>query len=76
MSQPKYWIGRVRDTDDFGQPIADVFYDAKSQQGPWAIMSPASFDRHSMARSDDRLGTDLGQKYRRQSDGRWLKTGG
>ena len=76
MSQPKYWIGRVRDTDDFGVPIENIFYDAKTIRGPWAIMSPTSYALRSMGRTDDMLGTGLGQKYRRQPDGRWLKTGG
>ena len=72
---PKYWSGRVRDTDDFGQPITTVFYDAKTIRGPWAIMSPASFEKHRVTR-DGALGTGLGQQYTRQPDGRWLKTGG
>lgn len=75
MSQPKYWIGRIRDTDDFGVPIENIFYDAKTIRGPWAIMAPASFERHRITR-DGSLGTGLGQRYERQPDGRWLKTGG
>lgn len=73
--KPKYWFGRVREHDDFGVPIVDIFYDAKTNRGPWAIMAPASFEKHRITR-DGSLGPGLGQRYERQPDGRWLKTGG
>ena len=74
-AKPKYWAGKIGPTDDFGGEITDTFYDAKTMRGPWAIMNPASFARHRITR-DGSLGMGLGQKYEKQEDGRWLKTGG
>ena len=77
MSQPKYWIGRVRATDDFGVPIENIFYDARTFLGPWATMAPSSFELHRLGTDEaSSLGTGKGQRYERQPDGRWLKTGG
>ena len=72
MVREKYWVGSVEDTDDFGERITDVFYDAATLMGPWAIMSPRSFHTHGYGR----VGTGMGQKYEKQADGRWLKTEG
>lgn len=66
-----YWIGTVEAKDDFGETIEDTFIDGKTNRGPWAIMSPKSFKKHGVG-----LGTGLGQKYKRQPDGRWLKIEG
>lgn len=71
----KYWFGAIRTRDDFGDPIVDKFYDAKTIQGPWAIMTPASWEKHRIAKNGA-LGLGLGQEYTRQEDGRWLKTAG
>jgi hypothetical protein len=38
--KPKYWQGDISERDDFGADIDDTFYDGKTRQGPWAIMSP------------------------------------
>lgn len=67
-----YWQSPVLEQDDFGQPITDSFYDAKTVYGPWATMSPLSFETHG----DGRLGTGRGQRYQRQPDGRYLKVEG
>ena len=69
--RPRYWSGPVRHTDDFGRPIVDVFWDAATRGGPWAIMSPESHRLHALG-----AGVGLGQQYTRQPDGRWLKTEG
>lgn len=72
----KYWCGPVPEKDDFGCPIkhevGGVFYDAKTDSGPWAIMAPCSwaFDGYG------KLGLGFGQKYEMQQDGRWLKVEG
>lgn len=68
----KYWMSPVGDRDDFNVKIEDTIYDAKTVMGPWALMTPTSFRRYSTGR----LGTGYGQKYERQSDGRWLKVEG
>lgn len=70
-NQPVYWESPVGN-DDFQQPIGDVFYDAKTVYGPWAKMTPDSFETHG----DGRLGLGRGQRYERQTDGRYLKVEG
>lgn len=67
----RYWCGVVPQTDDFEAPITDEFYDAKSRMGPWGFMNPASFSIYGMG-----VGTGLGQRYKKQTDGRWKKTEG
>ena len=67
----KYWLSPVGEKDDFGSPIDDIMYDAKSTMGPWGLMSPKSFRQYGVG-----LGTGLGQKYEKQADGKWLKTDG
>lgn len=67
-----YWSGYVPDKDDFGQPINDEFIDGRTVGGPWATMTPASWERFGVGR----LGTGCGQRYERQADGRWLKVEG
>jgi len=67
-----YWRGSpIGPKDDLGAKIDDVFYDAKTVMGPWGILSPASFRQHGVG-----VGLGRGQKYEKQSDGRWLKTEG
>lgn len=68
-----YWTGPVGPIDDFGATIENVFYDAPTRSGPWAIMSPASWALHALT---TRLGVGRGQRYERQPDGQWLKTQG
>jgi hypothetical protein len=67
----KYWQGSINANDDFDQPITDVFIDGVTSFGPWAIMNFTSFRRYGRG-----LGTGLGQKYEKQSDGRWLRVEG
>lgn len=79
MSKEVYWQGPVgpkaadgSQLDDFDQPITDEFIDGKTVMGPWGNMSPKSWARHGVGR----LGTGYGQRYKKQSDGRWLKVEG
>ncbi len=68
----KYWMGPAPTKCDVsGADITDRFIDGKILGGPWANMCPAV---HQMAGCG--LGTGRGQEYTKQSDGRWLKTGG
>ena len=69
---PKYWLGTLGDTDDFGAPYGDVMYDGKTKMGPWANMSKASWARYGVGK----VGQGYAQKYQKQADGRWLKVGG
>lgn len=68
----RYWTGSIRQKDDFGLSVGDTFIDGKTIHGPWAIMTPSSWRSHGVGR----LGTGYGQKYKKQSDGRWLKIEG
>jgi hypothetical protein len=67
-----YWHGDLGQTDNFGKPYKDVMYDARTNRGPWANMSEASWRVHGCGF----LGTGNGQKYKKQEDGRWLKVEG
>ena len=69
--KPKYWIGFVPATDDFGKVIEDEFIDGKTRMGPWALMVPVSFRLKGVG-----LGEGRGQLYKKQEDGKWLKIEG
>jgi hypothetical protein len=69
--EPRYWHGCVPSIDDLGNAIVDTFIDGATKYGPWAMLSPESFKRCGLG-----LGCGLGQRYEKQSDGRWLKTKG
>jgi hypothetical protein len=73
MPMPKYWIGPVPAHDDFGRPIGNEFVDGRSVAGPWGTFTPASWDWSGCRRP---LGPGVGQRYRRQPNGRWLKVEG
>jgi len=66
------WTGPVPALDDFGAPISNVFYDAKTRHGAWAMMSHSSW----VLEGYSKLGPGYGQKYKLQDDGRWLKVKG
>jgi hypothetical protein len=67
-----HWLGDVGEYDDFGNAIADTFYDGKTIVGRWAMMSPVSWSFYGYGQ----LGTGYGQKYKKQTDGSWLKVEG
>mgnify|MGYP003388125620 CR=1 FL=1 len=67
----KVWIGYVPTKDDFDDIIIDEFIDGKTRMGPWAIMSPSNFSLYGAG-----LGTGLGQRYKKQDNGNWLKVEG
>jgi len=66
-----YWTGPVGDRDDFGSPISKEIIDGKTRMGPWALMSPVSYSKYGVG-----LGLGRGQRYKKQTDGRWLKVEG
>lgn len=70
---PRYWVGDVGQYDDFGRVIEDEFIDAPTIQGPWATMTPKSWRQNG---ADVKLGTGHGQRYKKQTDGKWLKVEG
>lgn len=69
-----YWLSPVGKVDDFGSPITDEIIDGKTTLGPWGLMTPASFAIYSA--TGGRLGTGLGQRFKKQTGGRWLKVEG
>lgn len=69
-----YWMGTPPDKcDTCATKIDKVFYDAKTQYGPWGFMCPSC---QKLGPGLDKLGTGLGQEYTKQEDGRWKKTAG
>lgn len=74
-NEVKRWISPVPGfCDTCGQPIHKVFYDAKTNRGPWACMCVKCF---KSGPGIAKLGTGLGQEYTEdKKTGFWLKTGG
>lgn len=70
--RPVYWTGEVPPKDDFGLTIGIEFIDGRTKKGPWATMTPMSW----RAMGVGRLGLGMGQRYKKQNDGRWLKVEG
>lgn len=74
MSKPKrgLWIGSepVR-CDTCDQPFEGIFVDGKTKMGPWAKLCPRCHERMGVG-----LGVGLGQRYRLNGDGEWIKTDG
>lgn len=74
MARPVYWLSAVKQFDDFDDEIADEFIDGVTTLGPWAIMTPQSWATHSANAGKCEPG--FGQRYKKQSDGKWLKVEG
>ena len=72
MDNVQYWLSPLGELDDFGVPYGNVMYDAATTQGPWANMSQSSWRRYGRGK----LGLGYGQKYEKQSNGRWMKVEG
>lgn len=69
--EPVYWIGEVDTCNMCGQYIKNSFVDGATRQGPWAIMDLRCHRIHGRG-----VGKGLGQVYRQQEGGRWLKVEG
>jgi hypothetical protein len=71
--RPVYWRSAVPSECQVtpGLTVTDVFVDGATRSGPWALMHP---DTHAVYGRG--LGVGRGQKYERQSDGKWLKIAG
>jgi len=67
----RYWAGDPVECDICNKPYKNMMYDGKTQFGGWANMCQPCFNRYGTG-----LGTGKGQRYTKQEDGRWLKTGG
>lgn len=72
----KVWAGKPPQACDLcGLRIMHSFVDGRTSDGRWGIMCP----RCRVAEGRLELGTGLGQKYERHSDGdavRWVKVAG
>lgn len=67
----KYYLGVVPANCQLcQQPMGDVMLDATTNIG-WAYMCQACHLKYGRG-----LGVGKGQQYEKQTDGRWLKTGG
>lgn len=69
MNKNVYWLSSLGDLDDFGDAYSNVMIDGKTKRGPWANMTETSWQRHGIGK----LGLGFGQRYEKQSDGKWLK---
>ena len=49
-----------------------MMFNTTTRSGPWGYFCKSCYDENTFGR----LGTGLGQRYVRQPDGKWLKTGG
>jgi len=71
-ANPVYWEGSKPSCElSRNHRIGSEFYDAKTKMGPWGKLCPSCFRHFAVG-----LGKGKGQKYEKQADGRWLKTGG
>jgi len=67
-----YWSSPLPDACQLtGKPFNGVMYDANLPGLGWGNFCFEAFDERG-----GKLGTGLGQKYRLQDDGRWLKVAG
>lgn len=69
------WMGPApKHCDTCSASIQRTFYDAKTNLGgSWANMCPTCW---AFGPGINRIGPGLGQRYDRQPDGSYLKTGG
>ena len=72
MPREKLWIGTPPEKCDVcDAPIENLFYDAKTRYRVWACLCQPCFERVGVG-----LGTGLGQRFEKQPEGHFLKTGG
>ena len=68
-----FWQGRPKcDVCRKNLESSQFIYDAKTIFGPWALMCEDCFKEQT----NGKLGLGIGQKYKRQEDGRFLKVEG
>ena len=65
------YINPPTDCDICGTPITNQFVDGATTTGPWGFMCPTCFPLYGRG-----LGLGKGQKYTKQDDGKYHKTGG
>ncbi len=67
MAKQIFWCGPIDKCQLTGDELGDTMYDARLPSGQWGNIGQRAFEENGC-----RLGTGLGQKYKRQEDGRWL----
>lgn len=72
MKTKRYWMSPLGNTDDFGVLYDNEMIDGRTKFGPWANMTPESFRKNGVGQ----FGTGYGQRYVKQTDGKWLKVEG
>lgn len=74
-TEVKHWMSPVPGfCDTCDAPIHKLFYDAKTDRGPWACMCRTCF---TLGPGINKLGTGFGQEYTEdKKSGKWIKTGG
>lgn len=74
MSKEVKWLGAIPNKcDTCDAPIGNIFYDAKTEFGPWACMCPSCF---AFGPGIGKLGTGLGQKFEKKDVQVFIKTEG
>ena len=74
MTTKTYWLSPLKDEcQTCGKPFGNIMYDMKTQGGPWANMCNTCA---MLGPGVGLTGVGLGQRYAKQSDGRWLKVSG
>lgn len=67
-----YWCGEEPTSCGYCRcRIGSTFIDGRTQLGPWMPLHPRCHAAVGVG-----LGTGNGQRYERQTDGRWLKVAG
>lgn len=65
------YINPPKECDVCHKPFGTVFYDAKTCYGPWANMCEDCFNTIGVG-----LGTGLGQQYKKNDQGLYIKVAG
>ena len=71
MKKEVYYIDPPKTCDVCNDAIGNVFYDCATRLGGWANCCEPCFKKYGRG-----TGTGLGQQFKRQRDGRFLKTKG
>lgn len=71
-TKPVYWLGtEIKTCQVCSGAMSTVMYDCRVPGMGWANICHHCFTGYRC-----KLGTGLGQKYKKQTDGRWLKVKG
>lgn len=71
MSKAKVYVNAPLTCDTCEKELEHVMYDAATVFGSWANLCQTCYVRYGTG-----LGTGKGQRYSKQDNGQWVKTGG